>query len=150
MTLSDLLLLLHIAAAGTWLGANLVQMAVPAVARNEGAAFTSGWLRVGARLGSRLYMPVGVLLFATGVGLVLTGPYEFDDPFVGIGVAVVVIGAVLGMAVFTPSGLKAAEALENGDEPRFRSLLGKISGFAVLDTTLIVLAMLTMILRLGA
>src|SRR5690606_39763855 len=92
-----------------WLGANFVQMAVAQVGRSEGSAFSAGWMRVAAKLGGRLYMPAGIVLLASGIWLVLEGPWGFEDLFVGIGVVVVIIGAILGPVVFTPTGFKAAE-----------------------------------------
>jgi hypothetical protein len=73
-------------------------------------------------------MPVGILVLGTGVGMVLSseGAYRFEDLFVVIGVVVVIVGAVLGPAVFTPTGFKAA------------------------DTVLVLFAMLVMVLRLGS
>ena len=152
MTLSETFLFLHIGAAGIWLGANIVQIAVPSLSRSEGASFSAGWLRIGAKLGRVLYMPVGVLLLASGVGLVLTseGAYEFSDLFVSIGFAVIIIGAVLGAAVFAPGGFKAAEAFENGDEMTGRATTRRLAGFGALDTILVLFAIVVMILRLGS
>ncbi len=152
MTASEMFLFLHIAAAGIWLGANIVQIAVPALGRSEGANFSAGWLRIGAKLGRILYMPVGVLLLASGVGLVLTseGVYEFSDLFVSIGFAVIIIGAVLGAAVFAPGGFKAAEAFERGDETTGRATTRRLSAFGALDTLLVLFAIIVMILRLGS
>ncbi len=152
MTLSEILLLLHIAAAGTWLGANVVQAAVPALGRSESASFNAGWLRIAAKLGSRLYMPVALLLLASGVGLVLTseGAYEFSDLFVSIGFTVIVIGAILGIVVFSPTGFKTAEAFESGDDATARAGTRRLAGFGALDTLLILFAILVMVLRLGS
>lgn len=152
MTLPNVLLFLHIAAAGTWLGANVVQAAVPALSRSEGGSFAAGWMRIAAKLGSRLYMPVGLLLLASGVGLVLTseGAYEFSDLFVSIGFAVIVLGAVLGMAVFAPTGFRAAEAFDRGDEATARAGTRRLAGFGALDTLLLLFAIVVMILRLGS
>ena len=150
MTLFHILLFLHIAAAGTWLGANMVQVAVSRMGQSEGNAFVAGWLRVAARLGGRLYMPVGILVLASGVGLVLEGAYEFEDLFVGIGVVVVIIGAVLGPAVLTPTGHKAADAVESGDQADVRSATARLTRFGVIDTLLVLFAMFAMVAKLGA
>ncbi len=152
MTLSQVLLFLHIAAAGIWLGANIVQVAVPALSRSEGGTFNAGWMRVTAKFGSRLYMPAALLLLASGVGLVLASEdaYQFSDTFVSIGFTVIVVGAVLGMAIFTPGGFKAAEAMERGDEATARAVSRRLAGFGALDTLLVLFAIVVMILRLGS
>lgn len=149
MTLRNILLFLHIVGAGTWLGANFVQMAVAQVGRSEGSAFSAGWMRVAAKLGGRLYMPAGIVLLASGIWLVLEGPWGFEDLFVGIGVVVVIIGAILGPVVFTPTGFKAAEAIEKGDEAGVRAAVGRITGFATLDTLLVLFAVFAMVSKMG-
>jgi hypothetical protein len=150
LTLRDTLLVLHIVAAAAWLGGNLVQMTVPALARGEGGPFLAGWTRVVARMGGRFYMPAGVVLLGTGVWMVLIGPYRFEDAFVVIGISVVVIGAVLGVVVFTPKSFQAAEAHEAGDKARVRAVVNQIAGFGALDTVLVLFTITVMVLRLGA
>ena len=106
-------------------------------------------MRVAAKLGGRLYMPAGIVLLASGIWLVLEGPWGFEDLFVGIGVVVVIIGAILGPVVFTPTGFKAAEAIEKGDEAGVRAAVGRITGFATLDTLLVLFAVFAMVSKLG-
>ena len=95
-------------------------------------------------------MPAGILLGVSGVGLVLQGAYDFEDPFVGIGIMVVIIGAVLGPAVLTPSGFKAADAVESGDREGIRRSTGRLARFGALDTLLVLFAMFAMVVKLGA
>ncbi|MGH8913929.1 MAG: hypothetical protein ACRDZM_05355, partial [Acidimicrobiia bacterium] len=93
----DILLLLHIAAAGTWLGANLMQAVVPSMAAKQGPETVAGWYRVTGRLAGPIYIPAGIVLLATGIWLVLINDaYSFSSGFVTIGFAVIIIGALLG------------------------------------------------------
>jgi hypothetical protein len=50
----DILLVLHIAGAGVWLGANIVRAVTPPLAASQGPAVFAGWYRITARLSSRL------------------------------------------------------------------------------------------------
>jgi hypothetical protein len=144
-------LVLHIAAAGIWLGANVVQAVTPPVAARQGAEVLAGWYRITAALGSRLYMPAAFTILITGVLLVLRSEvYGFDTPFVGVGLGVVVVGAVLGVAVFTPGGRRAADEFESGGGTRARALAARLAGFGALDTLLLLLAITVMVLRWGA
>ena len=43
MELRDILLVLHIAGAGTWLGANIVKAVAPSMAAKQGPAAAAGW-----------------------------------------------------------------------------------------------------------
>ncbi|MCZ6736457.1 MAG: hypothetical protein O7B77_00600, partial [Actinobacteria bacterium] len=71
MELRDVMLVIHIAGAGTWLGANMIQAVVPGLAARQGAEVAAGWYRVAGDLSKRLYMPASILILITGIVLVL-------------------------------------------------------------------------------
>ena len=151
MELKDILLVLHIAAAGTWLGANIVQAVAPPLAAKQSPQAAAGWYRVAAGLSSRLYVPVGILVAVTGIWMVLiSDTFGFGNIFVGIGFAVVVIGALLGKFVFEPGSERAAAAIEAGDSGAIKAAAGRIAVFGTIDTLLLLLAITVMVLKLGA
>ncbi len=150
MELRDILLVLHIAAAGTWFGANIIQAVVPSMAAKQGPLVAAGWYRVAGRLSSRLYMPVAILLLFTGIWLVLDSEvFSFASTFVTIGFAVIVIGALLGKFVFEPGSERAAQAVESGDEGAIKAAAGRAATFGTIDTLLILFAITAMVLKLG-
>lgn len=143
--------MLHIAGAGTWLGANVVQAVAPPLAARQGEAVAAGWYRISSDLSNRLYMPAAITILVTGIFLVLESDvYGFDSLFVGIGMGMIVVGAVLGIVVFGPGGLRAAEAIESGDGASARSAQARLAGFGILDTLLLVFTIAVMVLRWGA
>lgn len=148
VTFRDVLLVLHIAGAGTWLGANVVQAVVPPALARSGTAALAGWYRATSKLSGRLYIPAGVLILVTGVLLVLqSDAYEFSSIFVTIGFAVIVAGALLGRFVFEPGGEAAAAAVESDDAAAVRSAAGRLATFGVIDTLLVLFAVTVMVLR---
>ncbi|HET8739385.1 MAG TPA: DUF2269 family protein [Acidimicrobiia bacterium] len=149
MTLRDVLLTLHIAGAGTWLGANVVQAVVPPAAARAGQQTLAGWYRITSVLARRLYMPAAVLVLLTGIFMVLgSDSYSFGSTFVTIGFAMIVVGAVLGMVVFGPGGEKAADALETGDQGAAQAATSRLARWGVLDTLLLLVTIMAMVLRL--
>lgn len=149
MTYRDILLVLHIAGAGIWLGANVVQAVVPPAAARLGTAALAGWYRLTSVLARRLYIPAAILILITGVLLVLENEaYGFGSTFVTIGMAMIVIGAVLGMVVFGPGGDAAADAVESGDESRIRSAVARTTTWGLVDTLLLLFTITVMVLRL--
>ena len=146
----NVLLILHILGAGAWFGGNMVQLLVNPRIGESGSTVAAHWLRTTARFGTRLYTPAAVLILVTGIWLVLITPYEFSDVFVSIGFLVVIAGAALGMAVFGPTGRKAADAHESGDAQTAQIAERRLAGFGSLDTVLVVVAITVMVLRLGA
>ncbi len=151
MELRDILLVLHIAAAGTWLGANMVQAVAPSMTAKQGPAAAAGWFRVAAGLSTRLYMPAAIVLLATGIWMVLlTDAYGFGTVFVTIGFAMIVVGTLLGIFVFERGSLRAADAIDAGDEMAAKASRGRLAGFGILDTVLLLFTITAMVLRLGA
>lgn len=145
----DILLVIHIAAAGAWLGANIMQAVVPGLLGPESSA-AAGWFRATEKLSGRFYIPVGVTVLVTGILLVLNSPlYGFDAPFVGIGFVTVVIGAVLGSTVFGPKSVIAAEAIDAGDVTLANKTRGVLGRFGALDTLILLFTIFAMVSKLG-
>jgi hypothetical protein len=149
MTYRNILLVLHIAGAGTWLGANVVQAVVPPSAARLGKEALAGWYRLSSILARRLYIPAAILILLTGVLLVLENEaYGFGSTFVVIGMAMIVVGAVLGMVVFGPGGDAAASAVESEDESMIRSAVARLTRWGLVDTLLLLTTITVMVLRL--
>lgn len=148
MTYRDMLLVLHIAGVGTWLGANVVQAVVPPAAARLSAATLSGWYRLTSALARRLYIPAAILILVTGALLVLQSEeYSFGSLFVTIGLGMIVVGAVLGSVVFGPGGETAADAVESGDPAAIRSAVGRLTRWGLVDTLLLLFTITAMVIR---
>ncbi len=143
-----LLLTLHIVAVAAWLGGNFAQIFLMRGFKAGPSTVAAAWFR-GAAIMVRLYYSVaGVLLTATGVGLVLTNDaWSFGSGFVSVGFAVVIIGAVLGMVFFAPRADRAASAFEIGDDAAGRAAASSIGTLALVDTALVLLAVVAMVGR---
>ena len=149
MDLRDALLVLHIAGAGIWLGANIIQAVVPPMTARLGVEATAGWYRVAAQLSKKVYMPAAILLLITGVFLVLQdGSVGFTTLFVMIGFGMIIIGALFGIFVFDPGSVEAAEAVESADQSRIRAATARLATFGTTDTLLLLFTMTVMVLRL--
>jgi uncharacterized membrane protein len=147
--LRDILLVLHIAGAGTWFGANIVQAVVPSMAKKQAGAAVSGWYRIAGRLSTVLYMPAAIVILVTGISLVLQSDvYGFGSLFVSIGFVTIVIGALLGIFVFGPVSTRAADAIDAGDTAGAKAATGRLAAFGVIDTLLVLTTITVMVLRL--
>ena len=148
MSLGTVLLVLHIVAAGMWLGANVMRAVVPNLIAPHGAEATAGWFRVAGSLSKRLYMPAAIVLLATGVWMVLrTNSYGFGSLFVTIGFAMIIVSAVLGIVVFGPGSEVAAKAVEAGDESRIKAATSRLAAFGTVDTLLLLFTITVMVNR---
>jgi uncharacterized membrane protein len=140
-----LLLVVHIASAGAWLGANLVQLALSPRFAKGSSDVAAAWTRQTIWLGERYYPTAGALLPITGVLLVLDGDWSWGAGFIWVGIAVVVIGGAMGGGLFGPLAKRRAAALKSGDTAAAEAAQARIIPFAYLDTALILLAVLAMV-----
>lgn len=147
----DGLLIVHILGAATWFGANMVQMFVTPRVGKAGDTAAAQWHRTVVAMGKMLYPVAAVAVLLTGFGLVGTsnGVFSFSDTFVIIGIVMVVIGAVFGIAFFGPQGEKAAAAYTAGDGAGASAIVRKIAGVGALDTALLVVTVSAMVMKWG-
>lgn len=146
MSLREVLLVVHIAAAASWFGANIIQALAPSMMAKQGPAAAAGWYRTASGLSKKLYMPASILVLITGIWMVLiVEAFEFGSLFVTIGFAMVVIGAILGIVVFDPGSRAAAEAIESGDQPRIKAAVSKIAMWGTVDTLLLLFTITAMV-----
>jgi uncharacterized membrane protein len=144
------LLVLHILGVATWFGANMVLAFAGPRAVHASAETRRWWAETQGSMARVLYNIAGILVLLTGVGLVLDSDFvSFSDTFVTVGFVAVIIGAVLGMAVFGPGTRKLASAIEAGDEATEKSLNGRLAVFGAVDSLVLVFAIAAMVGKWG-
>jgi hypothetical protein len=139
------LLALHITSVAGWLGANFVQIVLTPRFGRERPDVAAAWTRQQIFLGRRYYNVVGALIGVSGVLLVLDGDWDWSSGFIWVGIAVLVLGGVMGVAVFGPLATRRLAALESGESDAAARAQRRIMPVAVLDTALVVLAVLAMV-----
>lgn len=143
----NLLLTVHLASMAAWLGCNFTQLFLtPSFARRGGDAAVA-WFEAGARLARRYYNVAGVGLGVTGVLMVHHGGFSWSSGFIWVGVAALVIGAALGIAHFAPEGDRLAAAQASGDAETVQRSLRRYTAGAVLDTSIVLLTVLSMVAK---
>jgi hypothetical protein len=145
MTYGNILLVLHIAGVCAWLGANFVQLVVAPRLDAEGTVVAAAWTRQTMWLGERYYSVAGAWIAATGALLAVHDHLSWRSGFIWVGVAVIVIGAVLGGAAFTPLAKRRLAALEAGDAEGAKAPQARIIPLALLDTVLVLIAIWAMV-----
>jgi uncharacterized membrane protein len=143
------LLVLHILGVATWFGANMVLAFAGPRAAHASAETRRWWAETQGSMARVLYNVAGILVLVTGVGLVLDSGVSFGSTFVTVGFLAVIIGAVLGMAVFGPGTRRLAAAIDSGDEATEKSLNGRLAVFGAIDSLVIVFAVAAMVGKWG-
>jgi hypothetical protein len=144
-----LLLALHITSVAGWLGANFVQIALSSRFARGSRDAALAWTRQIVWLGQRYYPVVGVLVGVSGVLLVLESDFPWDSGFIWVGVAVVLIGALMGIVFFSPLAERRAAALESGDDAGAQAAQSRILPLGLVDTALILVAIVAMVHKWG-
>ncbi|HUP17649.1 MAG TPA: hypothetical protein VM848_16575 [Acidimicrobiia bacterium] len=139
---------LHIIGASMWLGTNVAQMLIGPKLVNGGAGLP--WLRAVDKASGPIYGSASVLILLTGIYLVLSNDaFSFGSAFVGIGIAVVIVGGALAGLVFNRKTRQAIGFFESGDTAKAMPVYKSISSWAVLDTALVAFAILAMVAKWG-
>ncbi|MBT8197211.1 MAG: hypothetical protein KJO84_01790 [Acidimicrobiia bacterium] len=145
------LLIIHILAAGTWIGANVTQFAIDRRMSADGGPTAAAWHRSLVHLGKSVYPAAAVLLLITGIWLVIDSPvYDWEHAFVAIGFLAIAIGAGVGIAVLGPLSERAIAIHETGQNmaelPKVTSRIQLWGGF---DTLILVVTVAAMVGKWG-
>lgn len=145
------LLVLHLIGVAVWLGANGALAFVGARAASATAETRAWWADAQGAMARVLYNIAGILVLVTGVALVLRSDsgFELSDAFVSVGFLAVIVGAVLGMAVFGPGSRALSAAIRNGDDQGERSITGRLQAFGILDSLVVIVAIIAMVAKWG-
>jgi uncharacterized membrane protein len=140
MTLYELFLFFHVAAAIVWLGSGTLLQVLAAMATraddDEGFAKLIGWTSV---LGNRLFIPASLVVLVMGFALIGEGPWSFDQLWIVLALAGFAGTFLTGAIVLGPSSERIAALVERdgrmGPEAvavaRRMLLLGRIDAVAL-------------------
>jgi hypothetical protein len=149
--MTETLLIIHILAAAAWIGGGLLSGFLGPSMGAAGGETAINWIKSTHRAATRYYIPAATLTLLSGVGLVLVEEaYDWGAPFVWIGLVVVVLAAGAVSTILVPSAQKALTALEAGDFPSVAPHARRAGLTGRIIVILLMLAEVTMVLRLGA
>jgi uncharacterized membrane protein len=144
------LLVIHILAAGTWIGASVTNgFLAPRLGSSDvtGAAF----LRAFEAMGRLLLNVAGIVVLITGIWLVASSDaWSFSDGFVGIGFLVVIAGAIMGIVLFAPLAKRGVAAHEAADGQQVAAVYARFRLYGAIDLVLLVIAVFAMVGKWGA
>lgn len=150
MTLYEILLFLHVAAAIVWLGAAVTIQALAIRAdRSDNPeeirqiASDSEWLA------PRLIIPTSLLVLAFGIALVLEGPWGFDQLWIALGLAGYAFSFLVGVAYLSPeSGRIARLVAEHGSaHPEVAARIRRIFLVSRIELAILFVVVLDMVLK---
>ena len=144
-SLQEWLQVVHVLAAIVWMGGSATLLLLGSRAMRGDITGKAGFAR-GAEVAGKMYAISGAVILIAGMWLVADSDvWEFSDGFVSLGIATVIIGAVLGAAFFGPQSVKAATAYEAGDEAVGDALVKRIVIVARIEMLLLVVTVWAMV-----
>jgi uncharacterized membrane protein len=124
----DVLKSVHVLCAALWVGGNFtLNVAINLAYRARDPARQSVILRTTEVIGQRIFTPLGLIVVAVGVWMVLRydNVYDFGDFWISYGLGFFVLTFIVGAGFLGPRAKRTAELLDAGadaDEVRLASV----------------------------
>jgi uncharacterized membrane protein len=148
----QLLLYVHIGCAVIWVGGAIyAQILAVRVSRSGDEAELPGLARHMEFIGSRVFVPVALLLFAAGAAMTLQA-WSFGRAWIAASVALWVLSAIAG-AVYLGPRVKRVAALFDAEGPTSiagRELLGRVFLVSRLELLTFAVVIALMVFKPGA
>lgn len=152
MDVNELLLFIHILGAIVWvgggvtvqfLGSRAVRSADPAVMQRFGSE--TEWI------GMHVFIPASIVVLATGIGLVIEGGSEWEDPFVVVGLIGIAFSIVVGSAFLGPESDRVGKlTAEKGPaDPEVKKRISRLINVSRFELLVLVVVVFFMTVKPG-
>jgi uncharacterized membrane protein len=105
-------LFIHIAAVVLAFGVTFTYALVFSVTRKAYERHLPYLHHIQAVIGERMIAPLGGVILLAGLYLAIDGPYDFSEPWIGIGLLIIVVILATGGAYFGPREKRLSELAE--------------------------------------
>jgi uncharacterized membrane protein len=147
MSLLVALKIVHVLAAITAVGANVTYAFWLRLAGTEQGRllFAIDGIR---RLDRLVANPAYILLLITGVAMIMTGAYRFEDGWVVAAIVLYVATAVIGITLFAPAlRRQQAEAEQDPSTPAYAAAAGRSNLFGLLTVLIVLVIVVLMVAK---
>ena len=156
----NIVLFLHISAAIVAFGVTFTYPLIFAsLSRPANRKHLAWFHQVSVEIGRKIITIGATVILIAGIYLAATGPYDFGEPFVGIGMVIIIVLLGLGGAFFSPTERKAAEisardiaAAGDGEiefSAEYQALADRLAKVGGVASLLVLVAVFMMVTKLG-
>ncbi len=151
MTLYEGLLFLHVLAVIIWVGGGVMLQILLGRARKAGPDDLASFTGAAEWTSQRVFMPTSFAVLGLGIWLVVDSPWNFSDPWIGIGIIGYALSALNGMINLGPTSRKMKELIaERGPaDPGVQGLARRINIAGRLDLLVLIAVVFDMVVKPG-
>ncbi|MCB1271087.1 MAG: hypothetical protein M9942_04605 [Microthrixaceae bacterium] len=146
--LQTTLLVIHILSVAIWFG-GIIALSYAGSALGGADYRVRRWFAdAQLAVGRAVFSAAGILTLITGVWMVINNEFiEFSETYVSIGFLVVIVGTILGMAVYAPACKQLVSAIDSGDPAGEASASRKLMFTNSVNAVLLLVAVVAMVAR---
>ena len=154
MDLFELLLTIHVLAAVIWVGgATITQVFAVRANRSDDPTKIAGFARDAEWVGTRIFLPMSLILVATGFGIVADAEfYELGEAWIIIGLAAWAASVVTGAAFLGPESGRIAAAIDRDgpESPDAQRRISRIFVISRIELLVLMIIVVDMVVKPGA
>lgn len=150
MTSFQLLLLGHVLATAVLVGgAFMLQVLAVLASRSPGPVEMVALARQASWIGPRVFLPSAAIVVLTGAGLASRLGYSFDEPFLLVGLGVIVATGATGPAYLAPESIRISGLIAAGGDAtaEVRARVRRLFLVSRVELVLLVLAVAAMVVK---
>ena len=152
MTIYELLKLIHVLGAITWVGTSIEQQLVGAraMSSNERGRLTH-FVDEAEWVGVRIMTPAAILVVIAGILMVIESGWNFTDTWILIGIALFVLTSLNGMVFLTPQTkkLKSLIVERSENDAGVQALVKRVTLASRIDLLILIAIVADMVIKPG-
>jgi hypothetical protein len=136
-----------------WVGGSIVFLVLSARAGASKDPAEQGRIgQLALWTGTRIFAPVSAVVLILGIIMVLDGPWEFSDAWIGLGLLGIIVTAGIGNGILAPNGRKIGPAMmQHGpQDPITQRLVSRQRLFSILNAVLLIAVVFDMVVKPGS
>jgi uncharacterized membrane protein len=151
LTLLDTLKTIHVVAAVLWVGGGFaLNVGITLAFRSRDATYESNMLKTAEFIGQRIFLPLSLVVLATGIWMVLEFDplFQFKDFWISYGIAGIIATSLTGSLFLGPRAGKLAGQIEAGTaQDQVQSTASKLLIVARIDLLVLISVVCIMVIR---
>jgi uncharacterized membrane protein len=152
MSLYESLLFLHILGAIVWVGGSITTQVLGArAAKATDPAVIQRFSSEAEWVGMRVFMPASIVVLAAGIWLVIDNGWDWEDPFVAVGLIGIAFSIVVGAAFLGPESGRVSQltAEKGATDPEVTKRIKRLISVSRFELLVLLVVVFFMVVKPG-